>query len=48
MIVDASPQLPPRENLRQFIAEGADLVAFSGGNIFVDHKRLECCAGVKI
>jgi seryl-tRNA(Sec) selenium transferase len=31
VIVDASPQLPPRENLRTFIAEGADLVAFSGG-----------------
>jgi D-glucosaminate-6-phosphate ammonia-lyase len=31
VIVDASPQLPPRENLRRFIAEGADLVAFSGG-----------------
>ncbi len=31
VIVDASPQLPPRENLRRFIAEGADLVAYSGG-----------------
>ena len=31
VIVDASPQLPPRENLRRFISEGADLVAFSGG-----------------
>jgi L-seryl-tRNA(Ser) seleniumtransferase len=31
VIVDASPQLPPRENLQRFISEGADLVAFSGG-----------------
>ena len=31
VIVDASPQLPPRENLRLFIDQGADLVAFSGG-----------------
>jgi L-seryl-tRNA(Ser) seleniumtransferase len=31
VIVDAAPQLPPRENLRVFIAQGADLVAFSGG-----------------
>jgi L-seryl-tRNA(Ser) seleniumtransferase len=31
VIVDASPQLPPRENLRAFIDQGADLVAFSGG-----------------
>jgi L-seryl-tRNA(Ser) seleniumtransferase len=31
VIVDASPQLPPRENLRRFLSEGADLVAFSGG-----------------
>ncbi|MFN4141099.1 hypothetical protein [Aestuariivirga sp.] len=31
VIVDAAAQLPPQENLRRFIAEGADLVAFSGG-----------------
>ena len=31
VIVDAAAQLPPQSNLRQFIAEGADLVAFSGG-----------------
>ena len=30
-IVDASAALPPRGNLRKFIAAGADLVAFSGG-----------------
>ena len=31
VIVDAAAQLPPPSNLRRFIAEGADLVAFSGG-----------------
>ncbi len=31
VIVDAAAQLPPVENLRRFIAEGADLAAFSGG-----------------
>lgn len=31
VIVDAAAELPPRSNLRRFIAEGADLVVFSGG-----------------
>lgn len=31
VIVDAAAALPPPENLRSFIAAGADLVAFSGG-----------------
>lgn len=31
VIVDAAAQLPPRENLRTFVAAGADLVVFSGG-----------------
>ncbi len=31
VLVDAAAQLPPEGNLRRFIAEGADLVAFSGG-----------------
>lgn len=31
VFVDAAAQLPPQSNLRRFIAEGADLVAFSGG-----------------
>jgi len=31
VIVDAAMQLPPRENLRKYISEGADLVVFSGG-----------------
>lgn len=31
VIVDAAAELPPVENLRRFIAAGADLVSFSGG-----------------
>jgi L-seryl-tRNA(Ser) seleniumtransferase len=31
VIVDAAAELPPRSNLRRFIAEGADLVTYSGG-----------------
>lgn len=31
VIVDAAAQLPPPSNLRRFVAEGADLVSFSGG-----------------
>ena len=31
VIVDAAGSLPPRENLKRFVAAGADLVAFSGG-----------------
>lgn len=31
VIVDAAAALPPASNLRRFIAEGADLVCFSGG-----------------
>lgn len=31
VVVDASASLPPPENLRRFVAAGADLVSFSGG-----------------
>ncbi len=31
VIVDAASRLPPRENLRKFVAQGADMVVFSGG-----------------
>ena len=31
VLVDAAAELPPAANLRRFISEGADLVAFSGG-----------------
>jgi len=33
VIVDAAGAMPPAKNLRRFIAEGADLVAFSGGKL---------------
>lgn len=33
LIVDAASQLPPRENLRRFLDEGASLVVFSGGKV---------------
>ena len=31
VLVDAAAELPPASNLRRFLAEGADLVVFSGG-----------------
>jgi len=31
MLVDAAAELPPRENLRRYLEEGASLVVFSGG-----------------
>ncbi|HEX5080024.1 MAG TPA: aminotransferase class V-fold PLP-dependent enzyme [Geminicoccaceae bacterium] len=31
VVVDAAAQLPPKANLRSYLAAGADLVAFSGG-----------------
>ena len=31
VLVDAAAQLPPVDNLRAYLAQGADLVAFSGG-----------------
>jgi L-seryl-tRNA(Ser) seleniumtransferase len=31
VLVDSAAQLPPASNLRRFVAEGADLVCFSGG-----------------
>ena len=31
VIVDAAAQLPPPSNLKRFVAEGADIVIFSGG-----------------
>lgn len=33
VIVDAAMTVPPRDNLRRFIREGADLVAMSGGKV---------------
>jgi D-glucosaminate-6-phosphate ammonia-lyase len=34
VIVDAANQVPPLDNLKRFVAEGADLVAMSGGKAF--------------
>lgn len=31
VLVDAAAEVPPKENLRKFVAAGADLVCFSGG-----------------
>jgi L-seryl-tRNA(Ser) seleniumtransferase len=33
VLVDAASQLPPMDNLKRFVAAGADLVAFSGGKV---------------
>ena len=33
VIVDAAASLPPRDNLRRFVREGADLVVYSGGKV---------------
>ena len=41
VIVDAAAQLPPQSNLKRFIAEGADLVAFSGGKALGGPASLE-------
>lgn len=41
-IVDAAADLPPEDNLRDYIAAGADLVAFSGGK----HLRGPQCTGI--
>ena len=31
VVVDAASMLPPRKNLKKYLADGADMVAFSGG-----------------
>ena len=42
LILDAAAELPPAENLRKFVAMGADLVAFSGGK----NLRGPQCSGI--
>jgi L-seryl-tRNA(Ser) seleniumtransferase len=42
LILDAAAEIPPAENLRKFIAMGADLVAFSGGK----NLRGPQCSGI--
>lgn len=45
VLVDAAGQLPPVGNLRRFIAEGADLVAFSGGKAILGPQASGILAG---
>jgi seryl-tRNA(Sec) selenium transferase len=45
VIVDAAAELPPRSNLRRFIADGADLVVFSGGKAIAGPQASGILAG---
>ena len=45
VIVDASLTLPPKKNLREFISQGADLVAFSGGKFIPGPSNSGMLAG---
>lgn len=47
VLVDAAGQLPPKENLRRFIAQGADLVAFSGGKAILGPQASGLLCGRK-
>ena len=47
VIVDAAAALPPAQNLRRFIAEGADLVVFSGGKALRGPQASGIIAGRK-
>ena len=47
VLVDAAAQLPPAENLRRFISEGADLVAYSGGKAIGGPQASGILAGRK-
>ncbi|MFP6647421.1 MAG: hypothetical protein VCF24_28255 [Candidatus Latescibacterota bacterium] len=47
VIVDAAGQLPPASNLTRFIAEGADLVCFSGGKTIAGPQASGILAGRK-
>jgi len=47
VVVDAAAQLPPRDNLRRFLGEGADLVAFSGGKAIGGPQASGILAGRK-
>ena len=45
VLVDAAAQLPPADNLRRFVALGADLVAFSGGKAIAGPQASGFLAG---
>lgn len=45
VIVDAAGQLPPAANLKRFVSEGADLVAFSGGKAIAGPQASGILAG---
>ena len=45
VVVDAAAELPPRANLRRFVAEGADLVVFSGGKAIAGPQASGILAG---
>ncbi len=47
VLVDAAGELPPKSNLRRFIAEGADLVAFSGGKAILGPQASGILCGRK-
>ena len=48
VFVDAAAQLPPQSNLKRFIAEGADLVAFSGGKVIGGPQASGMLAGIAV
>jgi D-glucosaminate-6-phosphate ammonia-lyase len=48
VIVDAAAQLPPASNLKRFIAEGADLVAYSGGKALGGPQASGILCGSKV
>ena len=45
VLVDAAAQLPPVDNLRRFIAQGADLVSFSAGKAILGPQGTGILAG---
>ena len=45
VIVDAASFIPPRANLRRFIAEGADMVVYSGGKAIRGPRERASSAG---
>jgi len=45
VIIDAASELPPKKNLKRYIAEGADLVVFSGGKAICGPNNSGMLAG---